>query len=58
MNGDGVINILDISFVARAFATTPGNKRWFTIGDVNDDRVINILDISVVARNFGKTYTY
>jgi hypothetical protein len=58
LNGDGIVNILDISLCAGAFGTTPGQPRWNTAADVNDDRVVNILDISRVAGVFGTRYTY
>jgi hypothetical protein len=58
LNGDGGVNIVDLSIVARAFGTNPGDLRWVTIADVNDDRVVNILDIACVAEAFGQKFTY
>jgi hypothetical protein len=55
INGDGKVNILDISAVAKAFGTTPGQPRWDQMCDVNYDFKVNILDISVIAREFGKS---
>jgi peroxiredoxin len=55
LNGDGVINVLDISIVARAFGSKSGDANWNQIADFNQDGIINILDISLVARQFGKT---
>jgi hypothetical protein len=57
LNIDGVVNILDISFVARAFGSEPNGTelpRWNSNADVNGDGTVNILDVGTVARNFGK----
>ena len=46
VNGDGVVNILDLTIVAQAFGT--GNAQ----GDVNGDGVINVFDLVFVANQF------
>lgn len=46
INGDGIVNILDLVAVANGFGTdTP---------DVNADGVVNILDLVAVANAFGQ----
>jgi hypothetical protein len=55
LNFDGVVNILDISIVAKAFGTRPGDQRWDAVADVNGDDTVNILDISMIARDYGKS---
>jgi hypothetical protein len=55
LNGDGIVNIVDISIVAKAFHTRPGDPRWNSIADLDKNGVIDILDISKVARDYGKT---
>ena len=54
LNDDGQVNILDISIVAKAFASYPGHPRWDTRGDLNGDNNVNILDIAIIAKAFGK----
>ena len=46
VNGDGVVNILDLTIVAQGFGTD--SKK----GDVNGDGLVNILDLVFVANQF------
>lgn len=54
INGDGVVNIVDLALVAHAWASTPGTPRWDERCDLNGDNRINIIDITLVARDYGK----
>jgi hypothetical protein len=54
LNGDEVINIIDIATVDKAFGTKPGDKNWNPKADLNNDGIINIIDIAMVAKEFGK----
>jgi cytochrome oxidase Cu insertion factor (SCO1/SenC/PrrC family) len=54
INGDGTVNIVDISIVAFAFGSEPGNPNWRSIADLNNDEEINILDIAMAAVEFGR----
>ena len=47
INGDGVVNILDLILVAQNFGTTKG--------DINGDGTTNILDLILVAQHLGET---
>ena len=47
VTGDGVVNILDLVFVASRFGQEDAE------GDVNNDGEVNILDLVLVAQNFG-----
>jgi hypothetical protein len=55
LNGDGVVNIIDINIVARAFRSKLGDPNWNSIADVNHDGVVDIIDINIVAKDWGKT---
>ena len=46
LNGDGIVNILDLTLVAQAMGT---DKRQ---GDVNGDGVVNVFDLVFVANQF------
>ena len=50
VNGDGVVNIVDLTLVATNFGATGTNA-----ADVNDDGVVNIVDLTLVAAAFGNT---
>jgi len=55
VNGDRVVDIRDITIVALAFGTKPGDDNWNQIADLNDDEVVDIRDITIVALEFGKS---
>jgi hypothetical protein len=55
LNGDGAVNMLDISIVAKAFGSRVGDSRWNSIADVDKNQIVNILDISMVAKDYGKS---
>lgn len=56
LNGDGKIDIKDISIVARAFGTRPGDPYWNPIADINGDGKVDIKDVSAVAKHYGETF--
>ena len=50
LNGDGIVNIIDLTLVASNFGKTGHNS-----ADVNGDGVVNIIDLTLVAGAFGNT---
>ena len=46
INGDGVVNILDLTLVAQALGTDDANV------DINGDGVVNVFDLVFVANAF------
>jgi hypothetical protein len=54
VNGDGVVNILDLTLIASRFGAIP-TEGQSTNPDVNGDGMVNILDLTLVAGNLGKT---
>jgi hypothetical protein len=55
LNKDGVIDILDIAIVAKAYGATPQHPRWNPIADLDENGIIDIVDVAKVARDYGKT---
>jgi hypothetical protein len=54
INGDGKIDMKDISYVARRFACLPSDPLWDSAADINGDGKIDMKDISTIARHFGE----
>jgi hypothetical protein len=54
LNGDGQVNIVDVTIVASAFGSRPGSPKWNLDADIDKNGVVNIVDVSIVARDFGK----
>jgi len=52
INGDGTVNIVDLSIMATNWGKS---GQTFSQGDINGDGVINILDLSILASNWGAT---
>ena len=57
VDGNGVVNILDVATAAVAFGKgcilAPCPVGWDTRADINNDGVINILDVAQIAFYFG-----
>jgi hypothetical protein len=54
LNGDGVVNIADISILNQAFGTVEGDEGYDDELDLNKDGVINIADFSILLQKFGE----
>jgi hypothetical protein len=50
VNGDGVVNCLDLAIVKASFGKKTGQPGFDPRADVNKDGIVNILDLSIVAR--------
>jgi peptide/nickel transport system substrate-binding protein len=57
INGDGKVNILDVSKAALAFGSYPGHIRWDPTADIDGNKKITIVDIAKMALQFGKDIT-
>jgi hypothetical protein len=55
LNSDGIVDMLDIAIVAKAYGSYPEHPRWNPIADLNHDDIINIVDVGWVCKKFGKT---
>jgi hypothetical protein len=54
INGDGKVDIIDVSVVAAAFGSYPGHERWNPEADLDLNGKVDIRDIALVSQNFGK----
>ena len=54
VNGDGIVNILDLTFIASNFGKVPVEGQDAN-PDANGDNLVNILDLTFVAGHLGKT---
>jgi len=55
VNGDGIVNILDLSRLGKAFGATPTDLNWDKEADINSDNIVDVLDLSILGKNYGKT---
>lgn len=56
VNGDGIVDILDATFLAGHFGSQWGDDEWDSRADLNADGAINILDAIILSGNFGNEY--
>jgi hypothetical protein len=57
VNGDGTVDMADVSLVVDAFMTYPGHPLWNPDADFNRDDSVDMVDISIVVENFNKICT-
>ena len=55
INGDGVINVYDLSLVAKAYGSLIGEPEYNPETDLNKDDRVDIRDLAVVGKYYGKT---
>jgi uncharacterized repeat protein (TIGR02543 family) len=56
LNGDGIVNIDDITLVIGHFGQSSGDAGWDPLADANGDGLVNIDDLTVVINNYGRSY--
>jgi len=54
INGDGVIDLVDVYAVSMAFGTYEGHPNWNPDADLNQDGQIDLFDVYMVSKNFAK----
>ncbi len=52
-NGDGMVNIKDLSFVAGVFGSTVNSPGYDGRADLDGNGAVNIVDLVLVASYFG-----
>jgi hypothetical protein len=55
VNGDGIVNVLDLTIVALSFGSFIGEPDYNPQADINQDGIVDMKDLSTVAINLGKT---
>jgi hypothetical protein len=53
LNKDGKVDILDVTIVAVAYRSEPGDNNWNAVADIDGNAQVNILDLSMVGRDYG-----
>lgn len=56
INGDGIVDIFDITIAAAAFGSSPGDPSWDERADINMDGIVDIFDLVIIATHFGQHY--
>jgi len=57
VNGDRMVDMLDISIIIDAFMTSPNDAKWNPLADINKDNVVDMLDISFETDSFMNRWT-
>ena len=55
VNGDCIVDLYDLTAVALAFSSSPGDPNWNPETDLNEDGTIDIFDIVTIVVNYGRT---
>lgn len=54
INVDGEVSLPDLTLLARAYNTKPGDKNWNLKADINGDGQVDLSDLAILARNYNK----
>ncbi len=55
VNGDGTVNVMDLTIVSLAFGNFEGEPDYNPEADINEDGFVDMKDLSTVARHLGET---
>ncbi len=55
VNGDGTVNVLDLTIVSLAYGNFEGEPDYNPAADLNEDGVVDMRDLVVVAMHLGET---
>jgi len=53
INGDGIVDFLDIVAACLYFGSYPGHSRWNPVADLNGDGLVDIFDLVLIAKKVG-----
>lgn len=57
VNGDGVVNIVDMTIVSLSYGTFEGEPGYNPEADINDDGIVDMRDLTIVAMHLGEQTT-
>jgi nitrous oxidase accessory protein len=55
VNGDGVVDVMDLSIIGAAYGTFEGQPGYDPDADLNEDGIVDLRDLAVVTINYGNT---
>jgi len=55
INGDGVVDITDVSIMAAKWGAEEGDANYDSLCDLNNDGVIDVSDLSAIGLHWGRT---
>lgn len=53
LNGDGVVDRMDLAIVAKAFGSYAGQPGWNAKADINEDSSVDMIDVTIVAIEYS-----
>lgn len=56
VNGDGKVDIYDITLAAMSFSYSVGNPEYNERADLNRDGTVDIFDLILISKHFGESY--
>jgi hypothetical protein len=56
INGDKIVNVLDLHTLGRAYGATPISVNWKPNLDINNDLIINMLDLRILNDHWGQSW--
>lgn len=54
VDGDGHVNLTDLTLIAKAWHSHPGDPNWDPRCDLNGDNWVSLADLCTVGVNYGK----
>ncbi len=55
INFDGIVDVIDITVIARSFGLTTEHPDYNIVADINDDGLVDKADLEKLLANFGKS---
>lgn len=53
LNSDGVVNVLDVTIISKAYNSRPGDPKWNPDFDFDKDGRLSILDVLAVCKEYS-----